>query len=157
MIYRNDITAEELRSIIKYDLESGIFTRNGKIIGSKSARGYSIITINNIKYYAHRLAWLLTTGEWPKKDIDHINLVKTDNRFINLREANDASNKANSYTYKNNRCGIKGVQKINERWRARITVNKKLIHLGFFSSSEEAQAAYLMAAKKYYGEYARGF
>ena len=34
---------------------------------------------------AHHLAWLYMTGEWPEYDIKHVNGLKDDNRFSNLR------------------------------------------------------------------------
>ena len=47
-------------------------------------------------YVAHRLAWLYMTGEWPRHEIDQINLDRSDNRFCNLRPANRSQNSANS-------------------------------------------------------------
>lgn len=52
----------------------------------KSEDGYRIITINQVNYLAHRLAWLYVHGEWPKYEIDHINRKPSDNRISNLRD-----------------------------------------------------------------------
>jgi hypothetical protein len=101
------------------------------------------------------------TGNWPKYQIDHINLKRADNRWINLREATHGQNVQNSSLRKNNTTGFKGVSKLSHKcklkrpFRARITVNNREIILGVFSTAEEAHTAYLAAAKKHYGEFAR--
>lgn len=69
--------------------------KEGKVIrhdrkncnGSLDKDGYIILKIKGEQYKAHRIAWLLATGEYPKCEIDHINRDKTDNRFENLRLA----------------------------------------------------------------------
>jgi hypothetical protein len=54
----------------------------------------------------------------------------------------------------------KGVVLVNDpkrkflKYRARIRVNTKLLHLGYFKTSREAAIAYNEAAIKYFGEYA---
>jgi hypothetical protein len=97
------------------------------------------------------------TGVSPKNYIDHINGNRSDNRFSNLREATHAQNRANSKH--TNKIGLKGVGLIKwipegkRRWRAQITHNKKVIHLGCFHTKEEAHLAYCDAAKKLHGEF----
>lgn len=51
---------------------------------------------------------------------------------------------------------FKGVcwRPIPKRWKAYIKINKKQIHLGYFSTPEEAAVAYNNAAIKYFGEFA---
>jgi hypothetical protein len=36
------------------------------------------------------------------------------------------------------------------KWRGQISVNKKIIYLGYFDTEEEARNAYLEAKKKYH-------
>ena len=87
--------------------------------------------------------------------IDHINGVKTDNRLCNLREATISQNNMNRGLQSNNSSGSTGVDKIkNGRWRARINVNKKEIHLGYFIEKSDALKAFGDAQKKYHGEFA---
>ena len=95
------------------------------------------------------------TGKWPKKDIDHINNVKNDNRWINLREANRSENICNRPPSIANTSGIKGVYyfKSTDKWGSCISVDKKRIFLGVFKSKEEAALAYNKAAKQYYGDF----
>lgn len=87
--------------------------------------------------------------------VDHINGNKLDNRIANLRLATKQQNSCNSRRYKSNTSGIKGVSlvKYSGRWRAYIVINRKQIHLGIFSTKEEAGVAYAEAAVRYHGDY----
>ena len=90
-----------------------------------------------------------------KRTEDHISGDTLDNRKCNLRFVDEASNAKNQKARKN-KSGYKGVDmdKLG-RWRARITVNYKCITLGTFPTALEAHQAYLKAAEKYFGEFAR--
>ena len=50
----------------------------------------------------------------------------------------------------------KGVHwhKCHRKWLARITFEKRTIHLGYFPSEIEAAKAYDRGAKKYHGQFA---
>ena len=87
---------------------------------------------------------------------DHINRLRYDNRRENLREANAAENAQNSSLAKNNTSGVIGVNfhKRVGKWNARIYIDKKRIHIGFFNDFEEAVKARLKAEEEYYGEFA---
>jgi hypothetical protein len=161
-----ELTHARLTQLFHYDPERGHFTRllnrcsrtsAGDIAGNKTARGYIQIGIDRKDYLAHRLAWFYMTGEWPKNQIDHINGIRTDNRFSNLREATIHENGCNSRLPKNNKSGFKGVCFHRElgRWQAKIWVNRKQKHLGIFDTPEEAADAYDKAALELHGEFAR--
>jgi len=87
--------------------------------------------------------------------IDHINHNTLDNRKDNLRLCTIAENSQNSRTPKNNTSGYKGVSwhKPTNKYRSKITVNKKIHYLGSFDCPKEAHKAYCTAAKKYHGEF----
>lgn len=98
---------------------------------------------------AHRLAWLVSFGVWPKSQIDHISGAKGDNRISNLREATNAENaQAILKPRSNSRSGLRGVTKSNCKFRARICVNGSVVEIGRFDTIEQAGAAYLEAKKK---------
>ena len=157
------LTAEELREQLDYDPETGVFTRRvsnnraykiGDVAGSYDADGYRTIKIQQRSYKAHRLAWMYVYGVWPLAQIDHINGARDDNRIANLREATCSENNRNSKKYLNKRYA-KGVDVNHGRFRARIWVRGKRIHLGYYNTEEEAHAAYVAAAEKEFGAFAR--
>jgi len=155
-----ELTQKELKKILHYDPDTGIFTRltdvvhnaaAGNIAGHLSIIGYIQITLSYKRYYAHRLAWLYMTGCWPKHQIDHINHARDDNRFCNLREVNHADNQKNRTMYKVNKSGVVGVcwNKREKKWRARIVLSKKEKFLGCFVDKFEAICARKSAEFKY--------
>lgn len=127
----------------------------------KRSRGYVVVTVTvegKEQYImGHRLAWAFVTGEWPEKEIDHINTEKADNRFCNLREATNRENSTNKGLSIANTSGIKGVYLLKRtgRWHARIKKDKVMRHLGYFETAAQAEYAYNMAAIQLHGEFAR--
>src|SRR4030095_14944144 len=119
--------------------------------------GYIKLSVCNKRYYGHRLAWLYVFGQWPNDELDHINLVTSDNRIANLREATKAQNNSNCSVRSHSKSGKKGVDFVQStgKWRAKISKNRRRIHLGTFNSPEEAHAAYCAAARIHFGEFAR--
>jgi len=110
-------------------------------------------------YLAHRLAWLYVHGVMPKKNIDHINGVKTDNRIENLRDVAQSVNLQNLQRARKNRKSSRllGVSHSNRGtclarpYRARIVVDGRELSLGTFATEQEAHQAYL-AAKRIHHE-----
>lgn len=148
-----DITAEEVRAAFEYDPLTGDFVRRGKrtVLGTLNAGGYLMISLLGWTFRAHRLAWMYVHGRWPSGKIDHINGSRIDNRIENLREVSDAVNCQNLRAPKShNRSGYLGVvwRPLSLKWAARITVDKKIIHLGLFDSAEAASAAYWTAKRR---------
>ena len=166
------ISVDYLRSILRYDGETGTLwwrhrddmrkewnTRfaHTQAFYTSHSKGYVVGTINNRKYFAHRVAFALHYGEWPSGEVDHINGNKTDNRIQNIREATNSENMRNTGKYSTNKSGKKGVcfDKRSGRWHAQIMRDYKKIHLGYFTTPEEAHAAYCDASTKYHGEYGK--
>lgn len=155
------IEVKELRRLFSYNPNTGVLTWKistskkrlaGTTAGVTRQDGYKRVGINKKDYYVHRIAWAITYGKWPTRGVDHINGEPSDNRIVNLREANQSQNIANSKC----KSGTKGVSTARGgRYRAQIMVNYKYIHLGTFLTIEEAKAAYNQAASEYFGEYRR--
>lgn len=95
-------------------------------------------------------------GATSGKQIDHINGNRLDNRRSNLRFCSQKDNMANSRKPSTNTSGYKGVSwdKQRNKWVAYI-YREKSINLGGFGTVEEAHLAYIDAAKKHSGEFAR--
>lgn len=118
---------------------------------------YAVRTITKPKRYTilmHRLI-LECMGNENFELSDHINGDKLDNRRVNLRPATRSQNMWNSRKQVNNTSGAKGVTKHQGKWRADIGINGKRRYLGHFDSVKAAAAAYSIAAKELYGEFAR--
>ena len=97
-------------------------------------------------------------GTVPGIEIDHKNRNGLDNRKENLREATRAQNTINTRTRITTWSGLRGVDwypKYNQ-WRARITIDKKTIHLGYFDTKEEAHQVYTARAVEAFGEFYAG-
>lgn len=163
-----DLTYERAAELLDYDPESGILTwiakpsvtahsvKVGAGAGSLSKDGYLRIRIDGKKYQAHRLAWLLHTGEFPPDQIDHINGIRTDNRIANLRSATSQQNNQNAGKKRSNTSGYKGVNlhKQSGKWVARIRVPLLgQCSLGYFDTPEAAAAMYAGAAALFHADY----
>lgn len=100
----------------------------------------------------------MVIGSFLKEYIDYINCDKTDNRWVNLREASHLENQRNRGKNRNNKTGFKGVQldKRNKKnpYTAVISVSNNQIYLGYFQTPELAYEAYCIASKQYHGEFA---
>ncbi|PPC95237.1 MAG: Fis family transcriptional regulator [Methylotenera sp.] len=152
------LTQARLKELLHYSPDTGLFTRKstvgGKLIGSSAGAhdtsGHLQIKIDSRLYLAHRLAWLFVHGNLPAKQIDHINGIRDDNRFENLREASFKQNMQNQKKPRTtNSTGFLGVSfhKPNSLYRAQICHNKKVLHLGYHRTPEEAHQAYLAAKR----------
>lgn len=160
-----DIDIEYAKSILEYNSNTGLFTRKissgkgktGSIAGHIKTDGYVQMYIKSERISGHRLAWAMHYGKIPINRIDHINCIPSDNRIINLRECTQSQNSANSLYRSNNKSGYKGVSwhKKSKKWAAQIGFNMKVIKLGYFDDIEEAAQSYSLAAKKYFGDFAK--
>jgi hypothetical protein len=160
---KNELTQQELKQKLHYDPETGVFhwrdkegnIKKEKEAGCITANGYIHIGLNKQQYKAHRLAFLYMTGSFPEGTVDHINRVKSDNRFSNLREATQQQNCFNVGITKRNKTGFKGVSwsKQRNKYLAHCSINGKDTHLGLFLTAEEAYHAYCKAVESR-GDYA---
>lgn len=151
------ITHSKLMELLRYDPKSGLFIRRvsrqkhcaGEVAGVLNDQGYIVIKIEGRSYKAHRLAWFYMTGEWPKKDVDHRNRCRSDNRWRNLRDVSRTINVMNTGLLASNTSGFRGVTYLprQNRWLAKC----RRQYLGVFRTAQEASAAYEAARAKTMG------
>ena len=133
-----------------YNAETGyIYNRYGKILNAKHNQGYVQISIlinkKNFHLLGHHFAWYYVYGNCDINQIDHINGITGDNRICNLRNVNHTQNQWNQ-TKAKGYCW----HKEKNKWRAQISLNKKVIYLGLYTTEQEARQAYLNAKEKYH-------
>lgn len=149
------LTAERLREVLRYNPATGAWTwrvrSGGKCVAGSSAgcldpSGYIKISVDNGRYYAHRLAFLYMTGEWPKGESDHIDRDRSNCRWSNLRDVDRVTNARNTGARRRNKLGVKGVHQLpGGSYRASIHREGRTMRLGCFRTIEEAAAAYARA------------
>lgn len=167
------LTADDVRTLLDYDPETGRFTwrerareefANPIVAGSWNKRyagkpaltavnseGYCIGFVRSVAVRAHRLAILLTEGEWPSGQVDHINGHRDDNRRANIRVVNASGNQRNAQVQKNNTSGTPGVtwKADRQKWQASIKVDGREIYLGWFEDKQRAVSAREAANDRY--------
>lgn len=160
------ITKEEseyIKSVLKYNPDTGIFTwkksrtnkvKVGDVAGSDHGEGYVRIWVNYRRILAHRLAFLLMGEEVPEY-VDHINGIKSDNRWCNLRGCNKSENSCNRKMRSDNTSGIRGLckDKRSNKWEAYIIKEGKRTNLGYFNCVAHAACVRAIAEDKYFGEF----
>lgn len=126
---------------------------------SNNGKGYIMTGVYNKdsgRVIGLRLHRLIMNVSYSKTFVDHINHNPLDNRKSNLRVCSRAENNRNQSVNVNNTSGFKGVHwhNVTNKWVARIRINGKLKHLGYFTNKLEAAKAYNKAASFYFGEFA---
>lgn len=122
----------------------------GNEAGHRNLDGYIVVEVAGKGIAAHRIVWLMHSGGWPTREIDHINGVRDDNRIENLRDVARRTNSENRRRpIKSSKTGFLGVTMLGEgRYRARIRSGSNLISLGVFGTAEQAYAAYVEAKRR---------
>ena len=113
--------------------------------------GYLRGRLDRRQFKAHRVIWALYHGEWPDGEIDHINGIRDDNRIANLRLVNPVENQRNQALRSDNTSGISGVCWIAKRqkWEARVKLQGRCKHLGYFDEIEAAASARAQILRAY--------
>ena len=159
MAKTDSLTLERAQEAFNYDPETGEFTWRisqsrgyaGTRAGTTDHDGYRLLSIDGVRYKAHRVAWLITHGRWPADVIDHIDGNTGNNSLINLREASVGQNQENRHRVSSrmrNPSGYIGVRwhERHRRWYANIGYgNRQRKYLGHFATAEDARDAYLAA------------
>jgi len=143
------ITQQELKELVNYDKDTGIFTwkkrtsnrvKVGDAIGNLHNCGYVEMSVGGKRYLAHRIAWLYMYGYIPQL-IDHIDGNKQNNKICNLREATYQSNVYNSKIRSDNKSGVRCVSwnKKRNSWEVRLKIDGKLKHYGDYKDLSDAK------------------
>lgn len=145
-----DLPVDYLAQLLRYDPQTGALSwivprrgpqRPSREAGSKRKDGYVIVSIDNRRYFAHRIAYALHYQKPPDGFIDHINGDPGDNRIENLRLVDSWGNQQNRRCHRNGK--TPGTfQGRNGSWIARIGIENRSLHLGTFATEAEAQQAY---------------
>lgn len=122
-------------------------------LGSKSKAGnqYYVIDCNGRSLhdyiFPHRNGY----------EIDHINLDTFDNRRCNIRYCTHQQNQINQPLQKNNISGVSGVSfyPARHKFRARIKVSGRDIHLGYYDTFDDAVRARNVGMQCMFGQYGR--
>lgn len=115
---------------------------------NQDSYGYAVATVNRKQVKLHHLVL-------PKKEgflIDHKNRNKLDNRRCNLRYATNSQNQMNAKIWSTNTSGFKGISWTErlKKWKVYISVNKKQMHLGYFTEINKALEIRRLFEEKYY-------
>ena len=155
------LTQIRLKELLNYNTETGIFTwiksNFGVTLfsnaGTINSHGYVKIKIDGKSYNASRLAFLYINGKFPNNQVDHINGIRSDNSYINLRDVTHSGNGQNKkIALSFNKTKLLGVSfyKAGNNYQASIGVNNRKKHLGYFDTAEDAHNAYVIAKRIYH-------
>jgi hypothetical protein len=104
----------------------------------------------------HRLVAInFIPNDENKQCVDHIDNDRVNNKIDNLRWCTIQENNINTSISKRNISGSKGVSFVKRlnKWRAHIKINRKPIHLGYFTNIDDAIKARKDKAKELFGEF----
>jgi 5-methylcytosine-specific restriction endonuclease McrA len=119
-----------------------------RIVCRPGGRGYIHPHINGKCVLQHRIiaaAFLGLDITDLKIQVDHINGIRTDNRFENLRLVTPQQNQWNRTTAK----GYCWKER-DRKWSAQIKIDGKKHHIGCFDTEENARDAYLNAKELFH-------
>lgn len=142
---------EVLRARFSYDEITGELHwrsgwKTGRRAGGRNSTGYRMVFVQDQQYFEHRVIWKLQTGREPEF-IDHIDGNRSNNAWSNLRSGSRGENMRNMRLNAASQTGVHGVRLWRGSWIARITYERRHIHLGSFYTKEEAVAARRAAEK----------
>lgn len=145
-----------VRKDFRYEPGTGILSKRNEQDGNrydpvvtKTDRGYISVNYAGTTFLAHRIAWLIVTGRWPRSDITHINNNLADNRWQNLSDSQDCRPRPSGKTRAGKSARVRGVSycATSKKFKAYIGVRGKTVHLGSFKKQKDAIAARLRAEK----------
>tara|TARA_R110000868_G_C10615176_1_gene741755 strand:- start:85 stop:546 length:462 start_codon:yes stop_codon:yes gene_type:complete len=114
---------------------------------SNCSDGYNQIGVDGKMVKRHRMIAYCFHGldiDDKTEQVDHISRDRVENTADNLRVVTQQQNQFNQ--------GAKGYcwDKARGKWQAKIGINGRRIHLGYFDNEEDAHQAYLTAKNIYH-------
>lgn len=129
----------------------------GEEAGFMHPSGHRMVKLTASNFLVHRVVWKLVYNVEPSPELDHRNVIASDNRLGNLRVATTQENRCNVATRSDNTSGLKGVSwcRWKQKWMARIHVNGRRVYLGCFDDPLAAYQVYCEASRNLHGEFSR--
>jgi len=125
---------------------------SGKHVGSNN-KGYIQFRSAKVRFQAHRFAHYYMTGALPAC-IDHINGIKDDNRWCNLRGCTVSQNSANRKLNSDNKSGYRGVYKGYKDSYCGLVIYKGIrYYKSGFNTPQLANQWVVNKSKEVYGEF----
>lgn len=149
------------RPLAHFKSQHGSDTWHGRYPGAIAGTanhpdGYVRVRLGSRKALAHRIIWVLMTGE-EAPEIDHRNGIRNDNRWRNLRAATSQQNTWNRHKRRSAALPKGVMQRSSGRFgayhRNKLTGVDQC--LGTFDTPKEAHAAWCEAVRRERGEYFR--
>ncbi len=134
-------------SNLDYNPETGIISRlrghdgagAGPITTKVNSYGYRRVMVNRKDFMQHRLIFILMGKHLKSKDrVDHINGIRDDNRWVNLRIVTDRGNSLNLKRHREGKMPYVTKDSRSNSWALRKTIDGKLHVFGRFKSQNEA-------------------
>ena len=146
-----ELTQSILHQLVLYHPTTGLFTKpDGSYLKLYISNGYYRVSLGGYgQHRVHRLAFLFMEGKWPTDMIDHVDVNKLNNTWLNLRHATCSQNAQNQRsTRDSSKTRLLGVRANGKKFQARITFESVVTLIGTFATVEEAHEAYVKVKRE---------
>lgn len=158
------LTQDRLKEQIHYDPDTGHLTwliskkgvsKGRRVSPTPATDGYMQCVVDSQHYYQHQIIWLWVTGTFPDSCIDHINRIRNDNRWVNLRQATYYQNQYNK-EWSGNACGVKNVCQYGNSYTVsfRDPSTGKIVNFGTYKTLDEAEEIAYWVREELHGVFA---
>ncbi len=115
-------------------------------------KGYLRINIGRRLYMEHLVGFFIVMGRLPRvgMEIDHINGIKTDNRWCNLREVDRHENCTNRVEHRSGRIPGPAFIKDRNAWRSSLQHLGEMFRMGNYRTEIQAKIVYDCAWRMVY-------
>jgi hypothetical protein len=119
-----------------------------------NSHGYAVRSSYHNGYQTLVSMHRLILNTQPVQFVDHIDHNRLNNTRANLRFVTHQQNQRYRHLFRNTSTGLKGVSRFRGQWHARIGLDGRIVHLGFFDDMEKAAQAHDAAARHMFREFA---